>query len=228
MLEMAAASGTTDIVATPHANSRYRYNPAVIDAQIADLNASVDGIRVHRGCDFHLQMDNIQDAVANPAKYSINGYSYLMVEFPEILMIRDVDGILNHLMEAGLIPVITHPERNSFLHVRVAEMARWVGNGCHLQVTAGSVTGTFGKQVQRVAHDLVRRGLVHIIASDAHDCVHRPPALNAAYEAMANDYGERAVRPLFVEHPHAIIAGDTLNVDVRPVKPRRRWYQFWK
>lgn len=227
MLEMAAASGTTDIVATPHANSRYPYQPAVIDAQIADLNASVDGIRVHRGCDFHLQMDNIQDAVVNPAKYSINGYSYLMVEFPEILMIRDVDGILNHLMEAGLIPVITHPERNSFLHVRVAEMARWVSNGCYLQVTAGSVTGTFGKQVQRVAHDLVRRGLVHIIASDAHDCVHRPPSLNAAYEAMANEYGERTVRPLFVEHPHAIIAGDTLDVDVRPVKPRRRWYQFW-
>ena len=228
MLEMAAASGTTDIVATPHANSRYRYNPAIIDAQIADLNASVDGVRVHRGCDLHLQMDNIQDAVANPEKYSINGRGYLMVEFPEILMYRDVDGILNHLMEAGLIPVITHPERNSFLHARVDDLARWVNNGCYLQVTAGSVTGTFGKPAQRFAQELLHRGLVHVVASDAHDCVHRPPSLNAAYEAMANEYGERTVGPLFVEHPHAIIAGDTLDVDVRPMKPRRSWYQFWK
>jgi len=228
MLELAARTGTTDIVATPHANSRYPYNPAVIDAQIADLNASVGGIRVHRGCDFHLQMDNIQDAVANPQKYSINGRGYLMVEFPDILLYRDVDAILNHLMEAGLIPVITHPERNSFLHARVDDLARWVTNGCYLQVTAGSMTGTFGKQAQRFARELLRRGLVQIIASDAHDCVYRPPALNAAYEAMAHEYGERVVRPLFVDNPHATITGDTLDADVRPVKPQRSWYQFWK
>jgi protein-tyrosine phosphatase len=228
MLELAAASGTTDIVATPHANSRYRYDPAVIDSQIADLNASVDGIRVHRGCDFHLQMDNIQDAIANPHKYSINGRGYLMVEFPDILLYRDVDSILNHLMEAGLIPVITHPERNSFLHTRADDLARWVTNGCYLQVTAGSMTGTFGKTAQRFAQELVRRGIVAIIASDAHDCVHRPPSLSAAYEAMTAEYGEHVVRPLFVDNPHAVIAGDTLDVDVRPVKPQRSWYQFWK
>ena len=228
MLEMAAASGTTDIVATPHANSRYRYNPAVVDAQIADLNASVEGIRVHRGCDFHLQMDNIQDAVANPEKYSINGRGYLMVEFPDILLYRDVDSILKYLMEAGLIPVITHPERNSFLRVRDADLVRWANSGCYLQVTAGSITGNFGKPAQQFAHELLRRGVVHIIASDGHDCVHRPPSLAAAYEAMAREFGELAIRPLFVDHPHAMIAGDTLDVAVRPMKPSRSWYQFWK
>jgi protein-tyrosine phosphatase len=228
MLALAAESGTTDIVATPHANSRYRYEPAVIDAQIADLNASVDGIRVHRGCDFHLQMDNIQDAVANPAKYTVNGHAYLMVEFPDILLYRDVDGILNPLIAAGLVPVITHPERNSFLHTRIGDIGRWVSNGCHLQVTAGSVTGTFGKPAQRFARELLHLGFVQIIASDAHDCVHRPPSLTAAYEVMSKEYGEAAVRPLFVDNPHAVIAGDTLNVDIRPLKPRRSWYQFWK
>ena len=228
MLAIAAAAGTTDIVATPHANSRYRYDPAVIEAQIAELNASVDGIHVHRGCDFHLEMDNIQDAVANPRKYTINGYGYLMVEFPDILMYRDVDGLLNQLTEAGMVPVITHPERNSFLQLRIDDLARWVSNGCYLQVTAGSVTGTFGKSAQRFAHELLGRGLVHVIASDGHDCVHRPPSLDAAYDAMVNDYGEHAVRPLFVEHPHAIIAGPTLDADVRPMKRRRSWYQFWK
>ena len=227
MLEMAAASGTTDLVATPHANSRYRYDPAVIDAQIADLNASVEGIRVHRGCDFHLQMDNIQDAVANPEKYSINGCGYLMVEFPDTFMYQNVGSILNHLMEAGLIPVITHPERNSFLRVRHADLVEWVNSGCYLQVTAGSITGHFGKTAQRSAQALLRRGVVHIIASDGHDCVHRPPSLAAAYEAMAQEYGEHAIRPLFVDHPHAIIAGDTLDVAVRPMKSSRSWYQFW-
>jgi protein-tyrosine phosphatase len=227
MLEMAAASGTTDIVATPHANSRYRYNPSVIDAQIADLNASVEGIRVHRGCDFHLQADNIQDAVVNPQKYTINGHGYLMVEFPDILMFRDVDAILGHLLGAGLSPVITHPERNTYLRARINDLARWVENGCYLQVTAGSVTGRFGKAAQRSSEQLLGRGLVHVIASDAHDCEHRPPTLASAYDALARAYGAGTVTPLFVDNPRAVIEGETIDIEVRPAK-RRRWFQFWR
>ena len=227
MLELAAQSGTIDIVATPHANSRYRYQPEVIDAQIADLNASVDGIRVHRGCDFHLQMDNIQDAVANPEKYTINGRGYLMVEFPDILVLRDIDSILGHLNDAGLIPVITHPERNTFLQKRIDDLARWVANGCYLQVTAGSITGSFGKAAQRCSGDLLRRGLVHVVASDAHDCVQRPPTLRSAYEELARAHGETVIKSLFIDNPGAVIAGETLE-DVRLEKKRKAWFQFWR
>ena len=228
MLAIAARSGTTDIVATPHANSRYRYQPDVIDAQIADLNRAALGIRVHRGCDFHLQMDNIQDAVANPQKYTINGLNYLMVEFPDILMFRDVDAILNHLLEAGLVPIITHPERNSFLHTRIADLARWVDTGCYLQITAGSVIGHFGKLAQRFTRELFGRGLVHVVASDAHDCTHRPPALADAYDALCADYGSPAIRPLFVDNPRAVITGDTIVSDMGPQRLQRRWFQFWR
>src|SRR6266700_1436516 len=83
MLELAAASGTTDIVATPHANSRYRYQPDVVDQRIVEAAASVSGkLRIHRGCDFHLSFDNVQDAMENPSKYAIKGGSYILVEFP--------------------------------------------------------------------------------------------------------------------------------------------------
>jgi len=227
MLEMAAVSGTTDIVATPHANSRYRYRPDLIDEQIADLNASVEGIRVHRGCDFHLQADNIQDAVANPQKYTINGHGYLMVEFPDILIFRNVDAILGQLLDAGLIPVITHPERNTLLQPRINDLARWVEKGCCLQVTAGSVTGRFGKAAQRFSEQLLARGLVHVIASDAHDCEHRPPTLTAAYNALARAHGSGAVTPLFVDNPRAVIEGETIDIAVRPAK-QRHWFQFWR
>src|SRR5678816_2221071 len=71
MLELASRSGTTDIVATPHANGRFRYDPEMVDRQIADFNVSVEGIRVHRGCDFQLEVGNIEDAVVHPRKYSI-------------------------------------------------------------------------------------------------------------------------------------------------------------
>src|SRR5258707_3330385 len=74
MLKLAAESGTTDIVATPHANSRYRFQPEVIAERIEAASAGVSGTpRIHRGCDFHLSFDNVQDAMENPAKYAING-----------------------------------------------------------------------------------------------------------------------------------------------------------
>ena len=228
MLELAARSGTTDIVATPHANSLYRYEPGMVDAQVADMNESVQGIRVHRGCDFHLQMDNIQDAVANPRKYTISGYDYLMVEFPDVPMFHDVDAVLGHLRDAGLIPIITHPERHSFLHSRLNDLTRWVDHGCYLQVTAGSITGNFGRRAQRFSQELLSRGLVHAVASDAHDTRHRPPTLRPAYEALVEHWGADPIHALFVDNPRAVIRGEAIDIGSVPLPRKRKWFQLWK
>ena len=228
MLEMAARSGTTDIVATPHANSRYRYDPHLIDAQIVDLNASVTGIRVHRGCDFSLQADNIDDALANPARYSINGLQYLMVEFPGIPTFGNHDGILEHLLRAGLVPIITHPERNAAIRRTPRKLARWVELGCCVQVTAGSFVGRFGMAAHRCVNGLLASGLVHVVASDAHDCEHRPPTLDSVYDALVHEWGAESIHPLFVDNPRAVIAGATIDAPSLPRRRRRRWFEVWR
>jgi protein-tyrosine phosphatase len=228
MLELAARSGTTDIVATPHANSRYRYDPHLIDAQIADLNASVAGIGVHRGCDFSLQADNIDDAIAHPARYAINGRQYLMVEFPDIPTFGSHDGILEHLLGAGLVPVITHPERNAAIRRTPRTVARWVDLGCFVQVTAGSFGGRFGKGARDCAIGLLASGLVHFVASDAHDCEHRPPTLGSVYDALVREWGAESIRPLFIDNPRAVIAGATIDAPSLPLRRRRRWFEVWK
>jgi protein-tyrosine phosphatase len=222
MLELAARSGTTDIVATPHANSRYRYDPQLIDAQIADLNAAAAGIRLHRGCDFSLQADNIDDAIANPARYSINGLQYLMVEFPDIPTFGSHDGILEHLLGAGLVPIITHPERNAAIRRAPRKVARWVELGCYVQVTAASFGGRFGKGARDSVNGLLASGLVHFVASDAHDCEHRPPMLGSVYDALVREWGAENIHPLFVENPRAVIAGATIDAPSLPLRRRRR------
>lgn len=228
MLQMAIATGTRDIVATPHANGRYRFKPDLIADQIAQLSALVPGIGIHCGCDFHLQIDNIEDALAHPAKYSINHQTYLMVEFPELSVFADPEGVLLRLIDGGLVPVITHPERNVRLQRRFDDLARWVECGCLVQVTAGSCTGTFGKSVQTATTELLTRGLVHFVASDAHDCARRSPNLADAYDALSAAWGEEVVRPLFVDHPRAVLTGEPIDIThaPRPVK-RRKWYQVW-
>ena len=224
MLELAARFGTTDIVATPHANGIFHYDAQTVDRQIADFNASVEGIRIHRGCDFELEAGNIEDAVDNPRKYTINGGAYLLVEFPQMLRYPQAESILKHLMDSGLTPIVTHPERNPLLQTRIEDLARWVGNGCWLQLTAGAITGAFGRRAQRFSDALLSRGLVQVVASDAHDCSHRPPVLGEAYDALTRRYGAPAIRPLFVDNPRAVIAGQRLEVAVSPLKPLRRWF----
>ena len=94
MLQLAAASGTTDIVATPHVNGQFEFDPELIDERIAELSAR-SAVRIHRGCDFHLEAENIEDAIANPDKYTINNRGYLLVEFPDLSIFTSTDEILS-------------------------------------------------------------------------------------------------------------------------------------
>src|SRR5271168_2638904 len=74
MLRLAAGAGTTDIVATPHSNGEFVYQPELIDERIRELNEKTGAKpKVHRGCDLHLSYDNIMEALEKPAKFSING-----------------------------------------------------------------------------------------------------------------------------------------------------------
>jgi protein-tyrosine phosphatase len=228
MLQLAASSGTTDIVATPHANARYQFDPELIEQRIAELIVSVPEIRVHRGCDFHLSFENIDDALAHPEKYTINHKAYLMVEFPDMALFAHTDAILLQLLDAGMVPIITHPERNTPLQRRLDEIAQWVQSGCYVQVTAGSITGTFGKAARACADALMKRGLVHFVASDAHDCEHRPPMLREAYDALADVWGEDHIQPLFIDNPRAVLTGDPIDFELDPTMvKRRKWYQLW-
>jgi protein-tyrosine phosphatase len=231
MLRMAAQTGTTDIVATPHANSQFAFRPEAVEEKLSLLRESTAGlIRIHSGCDFHLHYDNIQDALANPAKYTIAHRSYLLVEFSEIFVARQIDAVVSKMLAAGMVPIITHPERNLALQQRLDDLRRWVKEGCLVQVTAQSLLGRFGTKSKRFAELLLKKNLVHVIASDAHDSTDRPPRLDLAYAYIAENYNPELARRLFVENPAKVLEGGPIYVDA--LEPgqghdtRRRWFRW--
>jgi len=225
MLKLAAESGTTDIVATPHANSQYRYQPEVIQQRIEEASAGLSGKpRIHRGCDFHLSFDNVQDAMENPARYAINGGHYLLVEFPNGPL-AGMKRVLATLLDCGLTPIMTHPERQMQLRRINEEFLEWIQMGCLVQVTAQSLLGRFGKHSEESAWEMVRRGLVHFIASDAHDVTDRPPRLDLAFEALSKRVGESTAQLLSIENPQAVLSGERVRVNTPKPKP---WYRWWK
>jgi protein-tyrosine phosphatase len=225
MLKLAVEAGTTEIVATPHANYRYPYDQTVIEERIRELAAVTEGRPlIHRGCDFHLSFDNIQDAVAHPARYAINGGPYMLVEFPDTKL-RGFGQALETLLQRGLIPIMTHPERHPDLQQIDRDLLQWIQLGCLVQVTGVSLLGRFGKSAEESAWEMVERSLVHFIASDAHGVKDRTPRLDDAYAAVARRFGAERAEALFVRNPQAVVTGLKLP---SAVPARKRWYRFFK
>lgn len=230
MLRLAASTGTTDIVATPHASLQFPYDPEAVRARLAELRAAVgDLVRIHEGCDLQLHYENIRQALDHPGRFSINGKGYLLVEFPDLLIARNMHEIFAQMREAGLTPVITHPERNWLLHQRLEDLEVWVSQGCALQITAQSLLGRFGREARDFAIELLSRNLVHFVASDAHDPEDRTPRLDQARRWVARRYGDEYARILFEENPRAALSGEAIRLPLPPPKRPRFWQRaFWK
>ena len=223
MLHAAAASGTTDIVATPHANSQFPFDETLINTVFHELSElSSAFIRLHLGCDFHLSYGNLVKAIQNPSKFTINHNRYLMVELPDIVSPAAARAGLCQLLNARIVPIITHPERNESIGGNFRELDRWRRTGCLLQVTAQSLLGRFGPVAQASAERLFAAGMVDFVASDAHDSIDRTPDLSSAYDFIRSHYDEAVADRVLVENPTSVICGESIHVS--RTTPKRRFF----
>jgi protein-tyrosine phosphatase len=212
MVKLAAAKGSTDLVATPHSNAHFPFNEDRFDEAFRALSAlSVGVINLYRGCDCHLTLHNLEDALVHPTKYTINRSRYLLVELPEFLGPSVVWQQLQALIKARIVPIITHPERNLSLQSNRAHLKTWVEGGCLVQVTGQSFLGRFGLGAMRAVEKLMAADMVHFVASDAHDCVDRSPDLSRARELVSSRWGQARAQRLFVDNPAAVIADAAID-----------------
>jgi protein-tyrosine phosphatase len=227
MVRLAAGTGTTDIVATPHANNEYEYDPEKVRERIKELQTRCGAIpKIHPGCDFHLSFGNIENALQNPRRYTVNARSYLMVELPDHMMPPNLGRAFEHMMAAGIIPVITHPERNRVLWTEERQFNAWLEQGCYAQVTAQSLEGHFGRKARETAWKLLQDGRAQFVASDGHDIEHRPPRLDRAFALVAEKHGEPTANRLFIENPRHLLEGSRIPESTAHDKPKFRFSFF--
>jgi protein-tyrosine phosphatase len=211
MCHLAIQDGITHIVATPHANDTYVYSPHRVRELVTELGNTIgDQLTLSVGCDFHLSFENIEDAISHPQYYTIASKQYLLVELSDYGIPPKVNDALSRLHAAGMVPIITHPERNAILQRRPERVLGWVQEGCLVQVTASAITGFWGDTARRIAMWLLENDAVHVLASDAHDHEHRKPILSEARDAVSKRFGADLARALVQDNPEAISSGQPL------------------
>lgn len=222
----AVAGGVDQIVATPHVDVTYRNDPLTFTGRVREVQQALDAagvpLRVHRGGEVASTMFNeLTDEQLRAC--TLGDGDYLLLEPPLVGPAPFIDRMAQELQARGFRILIAHPERISAFRSNIAVVQKLVEQGCLTSVTAGSPGGQFGGQVKKFTAELFDRGLVHNLASDAHDPERRSPALRPTLERAVAEMPElEAHLPYLTEQvPRAILAGEALPGPPPVIEQRR-------
>lgn len=232
MARAAVDAGIQVIVATPHVRSDYQVELDEIAAKVDSLNAVLEAgelpLMVMAGGEVSFgKATELGDR--DLEKVCLGRTRHLLVESPYGKREIDVEGILVDLQRRDFSPILAHPERCPIFRSDPERLARLVERGVLCSITAASMAGGFGEPVRRFALDLLRDGLVHDVASDAHDHLHRRPELMLGFE-----HADGALPGLLDQAswytttaPVAILAGRSLPArPAPPAPPTSRWQRL--
>ena len=220
MCRMAAADGITHIVATPHANDRYAYDRAYLLGLLDQLRAKADpalALQFSLGCDFHLSFENLERVLEQPHTYTIGETNYLLVELSNFSVPTRLGDCFFRLGDKGILPILTHPERNPILQQSPQRILEWAEQGCLIQITGSALTGLWGERPEIISRWLLDRAGVHILASDAHDTRRRVPNLSSARAVAEKIVGAEYADALVQGNPGAVVNGAPIPFSPRPV-----------
>jgi protein-tyrosine phosphatase len=215
-LAMAKASveqGVTVIACTPHILPGLYHNsgPAIREAT-QQLQAILDQkgipLRLATGADVHMAPDFIA-GLRSGRLLSIADSRYVLVEPPHHSVPPQLEDFFFNLVVAGYVPILTHPERLSWVPSRYETIKKLVQAGVWMQITAGSFAGAFGRNALYWAQRMLDEGCVHLIATDAHDAERRPPNLAAGCEFVAKRVGFEEAQRLVLTRPMGILKDQT-------------------
>jgi protein-tyrosine phosphatase len=218
MARVAVADGITTMVATPHLFRRKTVefsdinHPDKIRQAVALFNEKLAeeeiGLTVLPGCEVPMFVDIIKFFDDQKILTINDSNRYICLEMPDTVIPPATDNIIFELSSRGITPIITHPERNMVFYQMPDKLRRFVSLGCLAQITARSLIRGFGWGVARFTKKLLRQGLIHLMATDAHNVDKRPPVMGDALKKLSKMMGERRARDMVETIPERIIRGE--------------------
>lgn len=226
MAKQAVEQGISTIVATPHHQNRQYINEKdIIEQKVNELNEDLltnnIPLTILPGQEPRIYGEILQDYQAGKVLTLNNTSKYIFIEFSSSQVPHYTDQLLYDLQSNGLTTIIVHPERNSRLMEEPDLLYNLVKKGALTQVTASSVTGDFGKKIQKFTHQLIDANLTHFVASDAHNVRSRGFRMAHAFQIIEEEYGMDTMY-MFYENAQSVVDGKTCFVEVpQPVKRKK-------
>ncbi|MDN6424002.1 MAG: tyrosine protein phosphatase, partial [Tetragenococcus koreensis] len=187
--------GITHILCTPHHNNgRYENLKATVVQAVALLQAELDkeqiALTLFEGQEVRISGELLQEINNDQLLFTDLGDTYLLIELPTMDIPAYTEELFFELRTKGKVPVFVHPERNAKFREDPNRLLPYLEMGCLAQLTAPSLVGTFGKSIQKTAHEMVEHNLVQMMASDAHGVHKRKFHLKEAYELIEKEKAE--------------------------------------
>ena len=212
MAQMAALSGVTDIIATPHFRGvleeleqlptiRQQYellSTAIYQAQIP--------LRLHPGAEILCVPETVSLAISHQLP-TLAQTNYVLTEFYFDESYSFMDETLGEIAASGYKPVVAHPERYGVIQREPQLLRRWARQGYVIQLNKGSVLGAFGSRPEQAANEILAMGLAHLFASDAHSCHSRTPHMGALRQWVDELCDMDYAAILLEENPHRLLHG---------------------
>jgi protein-tyrosine phosphatase len=207
--KMAVADGIEVMACTPH------FMPGLYDNSAADIRLRVSRLNEHFvsegidlalvvGGDAHIRPDFVNELQAGNI-LSLHDSRYVLFEPPHISKPQRFEELLFNVQMSGFVPILTHPERFRWIENNYETFQDLAKNGVWMQLTAGSLTGRFGKRSRYWAQKMLGEGLVSIIATDAHNVTSRPPLLAEAKAVAEAEVGLDEAHHLVVTRPMRVL-----------------------
>jgi protein-tyrosine phosphatase len=209
MAKAFVSDGITVVACTPHILPGLYHNSG---PQIRQATAQLQEVLIEQGIPLQLVSgaDNhvvpgFLEELHSGKLLSLANTRYVLVEPPHHVAPPRLEELFFSLVAARYVPILTHPERLTWISSSYAALTRLTAAGVWFQITAGSLTGDFGRNARYWAERLLDEGRAHILATDAHDLKQRPPCLSRGRDLAAKRIGEVEAENLVVTRPRGVL-----------------------
>jgi protein-tyrosine phosphatase len=227
---VAVEDGTRVLVATPHCKDGFFVNSRDdVLREVGRLREMLEAhdvtLRLEPGAEVHICPDLVPRIRDGRAPTLADNGKTLLLELSLTQYPVELENLVFQLNLAGIVTLFAHPERIRYFQDDIERYENLVRLGAYGQLTTGSILGRFGNDTRLFSTELLRRGLVHVVATDAHNVRGRAPRMREAVEAIVPLIGERRAWSMANEIPEALLEG--AEPEVPPVEarsPRRRGF----
>lgn len=224
MLKSAIDEGITTIAVSPHHNPEFNNERPLILEKVKEVREIVRvnqlPIEILPGQEVRIYGNVLEDYAAGKLLTSTDQSHYMLIEFPSNHVPKYASELFYNMILKGLQPILVHPERNTGIIENPEILYNFIEQGVLSQITASSVTGHFGKKIQKLTFDIIEHDLTHFVASDAHNVTSRAFKMKDAFDIITDEFGF-ATAQTFKENAEAVITDNTIYANT-PTKIKKK------